>query len=222
MIHQQLELLIKELKAKKIIAKNFIDLEAYDRFINGFEHMVTLHDIANYRPTHINDVCKDFYGFKNNFLKGMDYIYYIKTIHPSYYPTLFRSLTFFNDNQEEFLDLTYKLKAADGSWHIFVGTTKTVSRTPDGKPMQALSLLLPESTIAPTNNSTLLLMERLTKRETEVLLKLAEGKKVRLIAQDLFIAEETVKKHKKNIFKKLNCNKTSELVKLVFENGIKF
>jgi len=222
MIHQKLELFIKELKAKDIINNNHINLEAYDQHSNSLNYMITLHDIANYRPIHINEACRKFYGFKNNFMKGMDYIYYIKTIHPSYYPTLFRSLTFFNEDNEEYLDLTYKLKAADGSWQILVGTTKTVTRTSSGKPLHAISLLLPENALESTNNSTLLLVESLTKREMEVLRKLAEGKKVSIIAQELFIAEGTVKKHKKNIFKKLNCNKTSELVKLAFELGIKY
>ncbi|WP_215224360.1 response regulator transcription factor [Echinicola shivajiensis] len=222
MIRNKLELFIKELKGKKIINQDKIDLQSYDEISREIPEMLTLHDIANYRPIHLNDACKEFYGFKNNFLKGMDYIYYIKTIHPSYYPTLFKSLTFFNEDQEDFLDLTYKLKNAEGNWDIMIGTTKTVTRSVDGKPLNAISLLVPERDHNPTQTAPMLLLETLTKREMEIFLLISESKKTGEIAQDLFISEETVKKHKQNIYKKLQCNKTSELVKMAFELGLKY
>ncbi|WP_186753986.1 response regulator transcription factor [Echinicola salinicaeni] len=222
MIRKKLDLLVEELKEKKILHQDKIDLRTYDEMTKEVPAMITLHDIANYRPIHINDACKEFYGFKNNFLKGMDYIYYIKTIHPSYYPTLFKSLTFFNEDQEEFLDLTYKLKNADGNWDIMIGTTKTVTRSVDGKPLNAISLLVPEKDHHPTQTAPMLLLENLTKREMEIFLLISESKKTSEIAQDLFISEETVKKHKQNIYKKLQCNKTSELVKMAFELGFKY
>ncbi|UCS94048.1 LuxR C-terminal-related transcriptional regulator [Echinicola marina] len=222
MIREKLELLVEELKEKNIIHKDKINLKTYDELTRGVPEMLTLHDIANYRPIHINDACKKFYGFKNNFLRGMDYIYYIKTIHPSYYPTLFKSLTFFNEDQEEFLDLTYKLKNASGQWDILIGTTKTVTRSADGKPLNAISLLVPQEEHQPIQTAPMLLLETLTKREMEIFLLISESKKTNEIAQELFISEETVKKHKQNIYKKLQCNKTSELVKMAFELGFKY
>lgn len=222
MIRKKLDHFIKELKEKNIIDKDQIDLNAYDEFSRKVPEMITLHDIGNYRPIHINDACRDFYGFKNNFLKGMDYIYYIKTIHPSYYPTLFKSLTFFNEDQEDFLDLTYKLKNASGDWDIMMGTTKTVTRTEDGKPLNAISLLVPEKDHKSPQTPPMLLLETLTKREMEIFMLISEGKKTGEIADTLFISEETVKKHKQNIYKKLQCNKTSELVKMAFELGLKY
>ena len=45
-----------------------------------------------------------------------------------------------------------------------------------------------------------------TKREKEILILIAKGCTNRQIAERLFISEETVKKHVKNIFKKLEVN----------------
>lgn len=222
MLHQKLDTLVSELLTSKILSDHQLDLERFDEFVNQQSSLITLHDIGNYRPVHINNACKEFYGFTNNFLSGMDYIYYLKTIHPSYYPTLFRSLTFFNEDSEEYLDLTYKLKDAEGNWQIMKGTTKTITRTNTSRPHYALSLLIPESKLSPGKDAPMRLLETLTKREMEIFLKLAEGLAPHEIGARLFISEETVKKHKQNIFKKLKCNKTSELIKLAFELGVKY
>ncbi|QDH77961.1 response regulator transcription factor [Echinicola soli] len=223
MLHQKLDLIITELKEANIILEHHLDLHGYDEFVNQKDALITLHDIGNYRPVHINNACKAFYGFTNNFLSGMDYIYYLKTIHRSYYPTLFRSLSFFNEDNEEHLNLTYKLKNAAGKWQIMLGTTKTITRTTANKPHHAITLMIPENDQLSVNpEAPIRLLESLTKREREIFLKIAEGLAPQEIGSGLFISEETVKKHKQNIFKKLKLNKTSELVKLAFELGVKY
>ena len=52
----------------------------------------------------------------------------------------------------------------------------------------------------------------LTQRETEVLTQLCKGKSYKMIADTLFISEETVRRHIKNIYKKLQVGSKSEAV----------
>lgn len=52
----------------------------------------------------------------------------------------------------------------------------------------------------------------LTQREIEVLNQLCKGKSYRMIADTLFISEETVRRHIKNIYKKLEVSSKSEAV----------
>jgi len=52
----------------------------------------------------------------------------------------------------------------------------------------------------------------LTGRETEVLAQLCQGKSYKMIADALFISEETVRRHIKNIYKKLQVGSKSEAV----------
>lgn len=54
--------------------------------------------------------------------------------------------------------------------------------------------------------------EELTRRETEVLTQLCKGKSYRMIADTLYISEETVRRHIKNIYKKLQVGSKSEAV----------
>ena len=52
----------------------------------------------------------------------------------------------------------------------------------------------------------------LTQRETEVLSHLCEGESYKMIADSLFISEETVRRHIKSIYKKLEVHSKSEAV----------
>lgn len=60
----------------------------------------------------------------------------------------------------------------------------------------------------------------LTDRETEVLLRLSEGKSYGNIADDLFISRDTVKYHIKNIYLKLQVKSKAEAIKIA--NAEKF
>jgi DNA-binding NarL/FixJ family response regulator len=52
----------------------------------------------------------------------------------------------------------------------------------------------------------------LTDREREILIKLAEGQSVREIAQELFISDQTVSAHKRNMMRKFDVHSSRELV----------
>lgn len=52
----------------------------------------------------------------------------------------------------------------------------------------------------------------LTQRETEVLSHLCEGESYKMIADSLFISEETVRRHIKSIYRKLEVHSKSEAV----------
>lgn len=62
--------------------------------------------------------------------------------------------------------------------------------------------------------------ERLTNREAEVLRLIAGGNRNRDIADKLFIAEETVKKHIKHIMEKLDATDRTEAVTIGVRRGI--
>jgi DNA-binding NarL/FixJ family response regulator len=68
---------------------------------------------------------------------------------------------------------------------------------------------------SPDVNST-----RLSDREMEIVHHIIQGKSSNEIGNLLFISEETVKTHRKNIFKKLNIHHVTELTAYAIQNGI--
>lgn len=59
-----------------------------------------------------------------------------------------------------------------------------------------------------------------TRREVEIIKNIAEGLSSAEIADKLFIAESTVKKHRKNILAKADCKNTIQLVKTCILQGL--
>ena len=63
-------------------------------------------------------------------------------------------------------------------------------------------------------------IKQLTAREAEVIKLLLQGYTYKAIAESLFISENTMKFHVKNIYHKLNVNNKMELIKLFADNRI--
>lgn len=55
----------------------------------------------------------------------------------------------------------------------------------------------------------------LTVRQSEIIKFIIDGSKNKEIGQKLFIAENTVKKHRQELYKKLNVKNVAELIKLI-------
>lgn len=62
--------------------------------------------------------------------------------------------------------------------------------------------------------------EELTRRETDIIKRYAQGKNTRQIAQELDISVRTVETHKNNIYSKLDINSNAELIKYAILNGL--
>jgi DNA-binding NarL/FixJ family response regulator len=65
-----------------------------------------------------------------------------------------------------------------------------------------------------------LVKHSLTKRESEILAQIALAKNNKDIAKDLYISDQTVSVHRKNIMRKLNVSSTAGLIKVAMKHGL--
>ncbi len=63
-------------------------------------------------------------------------------------------------------------------------------------------------------------IDRLSSREKEVFLRLADGQSIRHMAEALHISPKTVESHKYNIFTKLHIHSVSEITKIAIRLGL--
>ena len=63
-------------------------------------------------------------------------------------------------------------------------------------------------------------LNKLSKREHEIFILLADGKSTKEVANQLFISPRTVEKHKYTIMKKLAIASQSELIKLAIKENL--
>jgi len=75
-------------------------------------------------------------------------------------------------------------------------------------------------TVNPKFGDKYMLVKSLTPRELEVLNLLSDAKGVKDIAGELYISQETVAVHKKNIMKKLQVNNVAGMVKFAIEQDL--
>ncbi len=177
--------------------------------------MVTLHDVEHFRPIYINDKAKEFYGFENNWLKGWDYLYYIKTVHPSTLYALVESVKFFSDRNIGHLNLTYKLKNYRGEWKIVYGCTKTIFQHLNGKHKFALSITIEQEKLRPPkpNKSRENGLSFLSQREREILKCLALDLSTKEMAEKLNLSDHTISTYRKNLIQKMGVKSSLGLVK---------
>lgn len=64
-------------------------------------------------------------------------------------------------------------------------------------------------------------LEQLTSREKEIIEGITLGKTNQIISETLFISIETVKTHRKNIYRKLEINTVNELISIAINNSVK-
>lgn len=63
-------------------------------------------------------------------------------------------------------------------------------------------------------------IEKLSKREMQVLVEICKGKNNKEIAETLYISSSTIKGHKQKIFKKTNCTNTAALIVYAIKNNL--
>lgn len=80
---------------------------------------------------------------------------------------------------------------------LVLGDFARAGRTPDGRPVKALSA-----------------------REREVLRLVARGLTYRAVGEELYIAERTVENHVRNILEKLRLNRRDELIRWAAKRGL--
>lgn len=64
------------------------------------------------------------------------------------------------------------------------------------------------------------LKQKITKREQEILQLITQGKNNKEIGSELFISDQTVGVHRKNLMKKLGIKNTVALIKFAYENHL--
>lgn len=193
-----------------------LDMLYDDKFINVLNQssfLITVHDVEAFKPLYINDKMRSFYGFKENKLKGMDYLYYLTTIHTSTYHTLVESISFFRKNKDGFLNLKYKLKNYQSVWKDTVGSTKTMIWVKRGQAKIGITVM--EERLVEMDTSIFSELLKLTVREREIAQLLVSGLSKKEVATKLFISVATVETHTKNVYKKLKVNKIVELAQLL-------
>jgi Response regulator containing a CheY-like receiver domain and an HTH DNA-binding domain len=137
---------------------------------------------------------------------------------------------------------SFRMRMADGSYHLFHHQAVHLSKDSSGRLTSALNIHTDIQHLTPFNNRTILVcgvggrndyhridlsgqgathaVPKFSKRETEVLTLLAKGLSSKQIADSLFISKETVRMHRKSLMKKAEAHNSNTLIKKCIEWGV--
>jgi len=128
------------------------------------------------------------------------------------------------------LSMTYRRKRKDGSYIHLLSQSSVYELDSNGNLLKSLTKLIDISYLdlttpvswsirsknieeAEVHNGILALFENpFTKREVEVIREIENGGSNHEIAERLFISHHTIATHRKNIFRKCNCNSVLDLL----------
>lgn len=137
-----------------------------------------------------------------------------------------------------------RIKSVDGTYRTILHQSRTINTTSTGKIQQVICVntdvthlnvpfnhnvsyigLNRPSFYATEKNGVYQITDKhlkdnFTKKEKEIIKKLAEGKIYTKIAEELFIAPSTVNTHKRNILRKAECKNTAELIRKCISEGV--
>lgn len=127
-------------------------------------------------------------------------------------PQIVRGLLGLNTNLDVFLSVL-RLVLKGGTYFPPAGNRPEKRGWPEPQEPHNLSQYVPPEPARPAQSS----IDKLTKREKEILVRIAMGNQNKIIAAALGLSEHTVKIHIHNIITKLGMHNRTEVVALYFE-----
>lgn len=200
------------------IAQKILEIQKYEDDIPG---VIIVHEAMNGSVVYMSKRGRENLGITLEELKAMGPEYLTRFFNPEesreYSPKILDFLQ--RQDENEIISLFQQVRPSPEhqySWHI--SGIKIIMKDSSGNPILLMTVAIPVDTmhelaqkaqrVLDENNflkRNQHLFQTLTKREVELLRLFAKGMTNETIAREMFISEETVATHRKNIKRKLGC-----------------
>lgn len=180
-----------------------------------------------------NDITFDISGYTLEEREKLGQKYFKINYHPDDYQKVLQICDHVMQTKRIDSSVVYRIKAKTNSWKWIYTKTKVIEKEFKGNRVKMLCIAFDitdkiaenqeELDILLKENAQLrneLVLQKLTKTEKQIITELATGKSTKDIAVEINRSYETINNHKRNIFKKLNIHKLSELIAFAVENGL--
>jgi len=210
-IHNHTSALLKQ--ADVFTPDQMPDVKKISKVVENCPAMVTVHTFKK-RPffVYLNNRNRDFCGFDQNDVSGMNMSFYLKTFHPATITILPHSYQFFSEDQRGFLNLTYRLKNAQGSYEHVRGTSRSIAWDETNTPTYVLSITCPESEWRELSTMIDFGLESLSPRQRACLPLLLQGSSNANIAHELGLSPKTVESYVGTILKTAGVKSRRDLL----------
>lgn len=195
--------IVGEMKQKGLIVPEQIDSDETLKIINQSSYMVAIVEDDFLSATLVSDnMLTNFMGTSCNRLTDFDLLSFVTTMDSSLFNHIPKTRAFFKKNKNTPYFFQLKNKDFNQNTVCFNG-------------VYVLLIEEPTRYLAVVKKTDHIPQETLTKQEREVALLLQKGYTRNEIAKRLYISNNTVHYHTKNIFKKLGINRKTLLPTII-------
>ncbi len=203
----------------------------YDKMFSKINAIIFVFDLTNFRMLWVNDSFKQLLGYP----KPEDNIpeeELINTYHPEDRDALNEMRAFFSNRDSGSFTAILRFRDASQSYRWLCTTANIFRKNADNKVIEITGVAiditnqftycknlktLSREKIQQTNGGSI---NRLTKREKQILRYFANGYKTREVAETFKLSFHTINNHRKNILRKLGLKNLASLVNFAVENGL--
>jgi DNA-binding CsgD family transcriptional regulator len=184
-------------------------------------------------PVCINKYYETRMGYTLNDLSNITRNQFLALFHPESLKLFLSRMVNYHLFTSEDRKTIYKFKKKDETWIKMMISTSVLKRTPEGKIKYLIGYGVElnedededeESSdklnVLEVKSTNLLRLEKLSKREVEIITYIGNCFTDKEIAEELNISLNTTKTHRKKIIHKLEMKNTASLVKFAVESGL--
>ena len=202
----------------------------YEKILSGVSASVIVFDLFRLKPIWTNNSLRKTLGIKRNQKLTSEEI--IDLYHPDDQDFLLEMRNFFRENKNGTFNAFYKFRNSKGEYMWFFTSAKLFRYHKKSNVFEVLGVTFDfSSQLNYGRNLKLFAQEklqslnpknvnRITKREKQIIKYFSNGFKTREIAELLGISFYTVSNHRKNVLKKFELKNLAALVNFAVENGL--
>lgn len=206
--------------------------EFVDKVFHHLPANVYISDLQKQQVIWCNRTNEESLGYTLDEIKAMGMGYFDNIIHPEDRDVPISSIRQFLNGQELFGGLFRAKAKNDKEYRWYLGWAVVLEKTKEGEPRLILGVDLDMSATVDTSfqlkeafrqmvrASNAEDLEKLSKREREVLFYMAQGLCTELVAERMGISMETVKSHRRSIRRKLDLHTSLEMVAFAKDHGL--
>lgn len=217
-----------------MVSKNLLNLQKkvlfYERICSEVNASLVIFDLVRMKAVWTNDPLRKTLGIKRNSRLNNQEIFSL--YHPQDQNLLLEMRDFFRHHKKETFTAFYKFRHANGEFLWFYTAARLFKYDPAREIFEVLGVtlnlseeltygknlkLFAQEKLQKTNHKNI---NRITPREKEIIKYIANGFKMREIAELLGLSVHTVNNHRKNILIKLEMKNLAALVNFAVENGL--
>ncbi len=195
--------------------------EFYETIFENLDAIININDIEKQGPVWTSKDYAEYLGYKMDDLKDIDF--HLSILHPDDQYILFEGVKYLDKNIGSTYSNAYRVKNKDGKYVWIYTWGKALERFSSRKVSKILNLSVnlgerlkyqDEFEKILKENLRLkhqLKLDKLTKREKEILADITKGKTIKAIAADKNLSYHTINTYRKNLLRKLNMHNMAQL-----------